>query len=71
MISEGFDLIKLFNSLYVFVQTGLSKQCRLRLDAAERDISSGSTLFATHLNKTLFTFTDGKMGLLKRSFSKE
>ena len=33
---------------YVFGQTGLSKQFRPRWDAAERGVSSGSTLFATH-----------------------
>ena len=33
---------------YVFRQTGLSKQYRPRWDAAERGVSSGSTLFATH-----------------------
>ena len=33
---------------YVFGQTGLSKQYRPRWDAAERGVSSGSTLFATH-----------------------
>ena len=33
---------------YVFGQTGLSKQYRPRWDAAERGVSSGSTLFPTH-----------------------
>ena len=33
---------------YAFGQTGSSKQCRLRRDATERGVSSGSTLFAIH-----------------------
>ena len=33
---------------YVFRKTGLSKQCRPRLDATECSVQSGSTLFATH-----------------------
>ena len=45
---EGrFDLIKLPYLLYIFGQTGLSKQCRLISNAAERNVCSGSTLFAT------------------------
>ena len=36
MILKGFDLIKFPYLLYVFEQTGLSKQCRPRIDAAER-----------------------------------
>ena len=32
----------------MFGQTGLSKQCRPRSDAAECGIWSGSILFATH-----------------------
>ena len=45
---EGFDLMILPYLLYVFGQTGLCKQCRSRSDAAERDVWSGSLLFATH-----------------------
>ena len=38
----GVDLIKLPLLLYVFGQTDLSRQCRLRSDAAERGVWSGS-----------------------------
>ena len=37
---------------YLFGQTGLSKQCRPGWDAAERGVSSGSTLFATQFLDT-------------------
>ena len=36
MISEEIDLIEFPYLLYVFGETGLSKQCRPRSDAAER-----------------------------------
>ena len=50
-------------------QTGLSKQCRSRSDAAKRGVRSGSTLFATY-PAILQTFTGVKMGLLKRGIMK-
>ena len=41
--------IQLNKGQTVFGQTGLSKQCRARSEAAEFGFLSGSTLFATHL----------------------
>ena len=41
-------MIKLPYLLYVSGQTGLSKQCRCRSDAAKWGVWSGYTLFATH-----------------------
>ena len=61
----GSDLIKLSYFFYVFGQTGLSKQCRLRSDAAECGIWSGSTLFATD-TAILHIFVSSKMDLLKK-----
>ena len=46
--------------LYIFGQTGLSKQCRPRSDAAKRGVWSGSTLLATH-PAILYTFTGSKL----------
>ena len=63
---RGFDLIILPYLLYVFGQTGLSKQCRPRSDATERGVWSGSTLFAIH-PAIMHTFSGSKMDLLKRS----
>ena len=63
---RGLDLIKFPYFLYVFGQTGLSKQCWPRSDAAERGVWSGSTLFATHPT-ILHTFAGRKIDLLKRN----
>ena len=70
-ISEGWgvNLIILPYLLYIFGQTGLSKQCRRRSDAAERGVWSGSILFATH-TAILHIFTGSKIDLLKRCIRK-
>ena len=66
MISKGFNLITLPQLLYVFGQTGLSKQCRPRSDATERGVWSGSALFATH-PAILHSFTQVVKWTLKRN----
>ena len=66
---RGFDLIIIPYLLCVFRQTGLSKQCSPRSDAAERGVWSGSTLIATH-PAILHTLTGTKMALLKRRIRK-
>ena len=56
---RGFDFIMLPYLFYVFGQTGLSKQCCSRSDAADCGVWSG---FATH-PAILHTFTSSKMDL--------
>ena len=68
-ILRRFDLNIVPYLLCVFGQTGMSKRCRSRSDAAERGVWSGSTLFATH-PAILHTFLGSEMDLLTRSTRK-
>ena len=58
------DLIIFPFLLYVFGQTGLSKQCRLQNAASDQG------LHYLLLTQQLYTFTGSKIDLLKRSIRK-
>ena len=64
MIVRVFDMTELLYIHNVFGQTGLSKQCKPRSDAAECGVWSGSTMFVTH-PAILYTFIGSRMELLK------